>query len=128
VPLRLTQREEIEPTEQGTARRIRAGDVVGMLQKVNKTCLEHRREGVRRTICKVCSIFLQRYHRYQLLTLKLQIAAQTLVREKDYGLAVSYCTSAEDWRGLGGVVDRVLEEYIISGRSILHTVKLIVNG
>jgi hypothetical protein len=47
-----------------------------------------------------------------------QIAAQTLVNEKDYGLAVSYCTSAEDWPGLGRVVDRVLEEYIISGKNL----------
>lgn len=46
-----------------------------------------------------------------------QIAAQTLVADKDYGLAVSYCISAEDWRGLGRVVDRVLEEYITSGAS-----------
>ena len=46
-----------------------------------------------------------------------QIAAQTLVSEKDYGLAVSYCTSAEDWRGLARIVDRVLEEYIAEGIS-----------
>ncbi|KAJ7793463.1 nucleoporin Nup85-like protein [Mycena olivaceomarginata] len=45
-----------------------------------------------------------------------RIAAQTLVREKDYGLAVSYCSSAEDWQGLGHVVDRVLDEYITSGK------------
>jgi nuclear pore complex protein Nup85 len=45
-----------------------------------------------------------------------QIAAQALVREKDYGLAVSYCSSAEDWQGLGRVVDRVLDEYINSGK------------
>lgn len=45
----------------------------------------------------------------------IQIAAQTLVQKKDYGLAVSYCISAEDWVGLGPVVDRVLDEYIING-------------
>jgi len=37
------------------------------------------------------------------------------VSQKDYGLAVSYCTSAEDWRGLARIVDRVLDEYITSG-------------
>jgi nuclear pore complex protein Nup85 len=48
-----------------------------------------------------------------------QIAAQSLVREKDYGLAVSYCASAEDWRGIGHIVDRVLDVYITSGLLIL---------
>jgi len=43
------------------------------------------------------------------------MAAQVFVEEKDFGLAVSYCASAEDWSGLGRVVDRVLEEYIING-------------
>lgn len=38
------------------------------------------------------------------------------MREKEYGLAVSYCTSAEDWAGLGRVIDLVLEEYIVQGR------------
>ena len=46
-----------------------------------------------------------------------QIAAQTFIREKDYGLAVSYYTSAEDWPGLGRVVDLVLEEYLVQGTS-----------
>jgi len=44
-----------------------------------------------------------------------QIAAQTLVSNKDYGLAISYCLSAEDWRGVGRVVDSVLDEYVING-------------
>ncbi len=38
------------------------------------------------------------------------------MREKEYGLAVSYCTSAKDWAGLGRVIDLVLEEYIVQGR------------
>lgn len=38
---------------------------------------------------------------------------------KDYGLAVAYCASAEDWAGLGRVVDYVLEEYVTSGISPL---------
>lgn len=55
-----------------------------------------------------------------------QIAAQMLIQEKDYGLAVSYCTSAEDWPGLGRVVDRVLDEYIISGKaSFVHRVTIL---
>jgi nuclear pore complex protein Nup85 len=37
------------------------------------------------------------------------------VEDKDFSLAVSYCASAEDWSGLGRVVDRVLEEYINNG-------------
>lgn len=40
------------------------------------------------------------------------------MREKEYGLAVSYCKSAEDWPGLGRVIDRVLEEYIAQGMSM----------
>ena len=58
----------------------------------------------------------------------LQIAAQTFIREKDFGLAVSYCVSAEDWPGLGRVVDRVLEEYIkngmekVAGRSLCYLI------
>lgn len=87
TPLRLH-----EPNVEGE---IQAGDVVGVLKNVNQTCFEYQREAVRRTVCR--------------------IAAQMLIQEKDYGLAVSYCTSAEDWPGLGRVVDRVLDEYIISG-------------
>ncbi|EDR05684.1 uncharacterized protein LACBIDRAFT_302853 [Laccaria bicolor S238N-H82] len=91
VPLRLQEQnfEEIK---------IRAGDVVGVLKDVNQTCFQHKREAVRRSVCR--------------------IAAQTLVQKKDYGLAVSYCISAEDWVGLGSVVDRVLDEYIINGPQI----------
>lgn len=44
-----------------------------------------------------------------------QIAAQTFVQGKKYGLALSYASSAEDWPGLGRVVDRVLQEYISAG-------------
>ncbi|KAJ7765398.1 Nup85 nucleoporin-domain-containing protein [Mycena maculata] len=90
IPLRLKS-----STSHGNEGKIRAGNVVGVLKDVNQTCFDYRREAARRTVCK--------------------IAAQTLVREKDYGLAVSYCSSAEDWPGLGRVVDRVLDEYITSG-------------
>ncbi|KAH9479690.1 Nuclear pore complex protein Nup85 [Psilocybe cubensis] len=91
VPLKLHQQNSNLMVDS----RIRAGDIVGVLKDVNKTCFEYKREHVRRTVCR--------------------IAAQTLVSEKDYGLAVSYCTSAEDWRGLARIVDRVLDEYITSG-------------
>ncbi|KAG6855779.1 hypothetical protein H0H87_010879 [Tephrocybe sp. NHM501043] len=40
-----------------------------------------------------------------------------MISQKDYGLAAAYCISAEDWPGLGRVVERVLEEYILSGPS-----------
>ncbi|KAK7012223.1 nuclear pore complex protein Nup85 [Favolaschia claudopus] len=93
VPLRLNDKSATAPVE-GEGR-IRAGNVVGVLKDVNQTCFDYQREGARRTICR--------------------IAAQTLVHEKNYGLAVSYCSSAEDWQGLGRIVDRVLDEYITSG-------------
>ncbi|KAF8637523.1 hypothetical protein AX17_002767 [Amanita inopinata Kibby_2008] len=90
VPLRLHEQNNSDLDH-----RIRAGDIVGVLKDVNETCFEHQREAVRRTICR--------------------IAAQTLVQDKGYGLAVSYCTSAEDWSGLGHIVDQILEEYVESG-------------
>ncbi|KAJ7334118.1 Nup85 nucleoporin-domain-containing protein [Mycena albidolilacea] len=93
VPLRLNDKSSA--SHGGDEGKIRAGNVVGVLKDVNQTCFDYRRESARRTVCR--------------------IAAQTLVREKDYGLAVSYCSSAEDWQGLGRVVDRVLDEYITSG-------------
>ena len=37
------------------------------------------------------------------------------MNEKQYGLAISYYTSAEDWPGLGRVIDQVLNEYITQG-------------
>lgn len=47
--------------------------------------------------------------------LLFQIAGKTLMNEKEYGLAISYYASAEDWPGLGRVVDRVLDEYVTQG-------------
>ncbi|KAG5641793.1 hypothetical protein DXG03_004179 [Asterophora parasitica] len=88
VPLRLHE-------QAGSHGRIQSGDIVGVLKDVNQTCLQYQRELVRRTVCRV--------------------AAQTMIQEKDYGLAVAYCISAEDWPGLAHVVDRVLEEYLSSG-------------
>lgn len=66
-----------------------------MLKEVSASCYEHKREAVRRAVCRV--------------------AAQTFMREREFGLAVSYCVSAEDWAGLGRVVDRMLQVYITQG-------------
>lgn len=77
------------------ASRIRAGDIVGVLKEVNQCCFEHGREGVRRMVCR--------------------IAGKALVQEKQYGLAISYYTSSEDWPGLGRAIDQVLNEYIVQG-------------
>ena len=51
----------------------------------------------------------------------LQIAARTLLSQKEYGAAVAYCTSAEDWPGLGRIVDCVLEEYFTQGAVFKHS-------
>lgn len=81
--------------ETEVAGNILSGDVVGVLKELNATCFAHHREEVRRMVCK--------------------IAARTFVETKQYGLAVSYYTSAEDWPGLGRVVERVLGEYVLHG-------------
>ena len=52
-------------------------------------------------------------------TLRQQIAARTFLSEKQYGLAISYCMSAEDWPALGRIVECVLEEYVQQGESAL---------
>ncbi|KAF9444472.1 hypothetical protein P691DRAFT_677501 [Macrolepiota fuliginosa MF-IS2] len=100
VPLRLYDKSNaITSTETEAAEEAMAhadtDAVVGVLKELNETCSEHQREATRRTICRV--------------------AAKAFITRKDYGLAVAYCASAEDWAGLGRVVDYVLEEYITSG-------------
>ncbi|KAJ8594775.1 hypothetical protein M405DRAFT_857859 [Rhizopogon salebrosus TDB-379] len=94
VPLRLRSVGSITPNE-GSAHNLKSGDLAGVVKDTNATCYEYQREEVRRTICR--------------------IAAQTFVQAKEYGLALSYSSSAEDWPGLGRVVDRVLQEYISAG-------------
>lgn len=96
------------------ASRIRAGDIVGVLKEVNQCCFEHGREGVRRMVCRVRVIRKQIFPR-AFSRNSPQIAGKALMSEKQYGLAISYYTSAEDWPGLGRVIDQVLNEYIAQG-------------
>ena len=49
----------------------------------------------------------------------IQIAARTFLSEKEYGLAVAYTSSAEDWPGLGRIVDCVLDAYFEEGSSLI---------
>lgn len=113
VPLRL-QEQRTSDTDRSTTQ---PGDVVGVLKDVNETCLQYGREFVRRTVCRVSSSSLLAFGSTH--NSLLQIAAQSLVKEKDYALAVAYCISAEDWPGLGRVVDRVLDEYFNGWTSCL---------
>ncbi|KAH9829993.1 Nup85 nucleoporin-domain-containing protein [Rhodofomes roseus] len=94
VPLRLQPPKDAADADEESAR-IRSGTLAGVLKEVNASCYEHKREAVRRMVCR--------------------IAAQTFMKENEYGLAVSYCVSAEDWTGLGHVVDRMLDVYITHG-------------
>ena len=51
VPLKLQeQNSDIKVDSQ-----IRAGEIVGVLKDVNRTCFEYKRESVRRTVCRVGS-------------------------------------------------------------------------
>ncbi|EGN95218.1 hypothetical protein SERLA73DRAFT_187558 [Serpula lacrymans var. lacrymans S7.3] len=94
VPLRLQDKHRIGERDK-SVESARTRGLSALLKDVNETCFEYRREDVRRVVCRM--------------------AAQTFVQEQEYGLALSYCSSAEDWAGLGRVVDRVLEEYIANG-------------
>ncbi|KAJ2911868.1 hypothetical protein MD484_g8548, partial [Candolleomyces efflorescens] len=87
VPLQL--RQQGQATNPETIERIRSGDIIGVLKDINECCLQYNREGVRRTI-----------------------SARAFIEERNYGLAASYCTSAEDWSGLGHIIDYVLEDHI----------------
>lgn len=94
VPLRLQPSSDSKEDAEVQAR-LRAGALAGVLKEVSVWCHEHNREAVRRAVCRV--------------------AAQTFMREREYGLAVSYCVSAEDWAGLARIIDRMLEVYISQG-------------
>ncbi|KAH7905644.1 nucleoporin Nup85-like protein [Hygrophoropsis aurantiaca] len=88
VPLKIEGTREADGS-------LNVDDLAKIVKDINATCYEFQREEVRRVVCRV--------------------AAQTFVQKKEYGLALSYCSSAEDWPGLGRVVDRVLQEYINAG-------------
>ncbi|KAF8842387.1 hypothetical protein BDN67DRAFT_899400 [Paxillus ammoniavirescens] len=92
VPLRLHSPGSTTTLESNASAGSNKGDLAGVIKDLNATCHEYQRESVRRTVCR--------------------IAAQNFVQRKEYGLALSYCSSAEDWAGLGRVVDRILQEYI----------------
>ncbi|KAH9924587.1 Nup85 nucleoporin-domain-containing protein [Amylocystis lapponica] len=94
VPLGL-RRGADETAAEEESERIRAGALPDVFKEISETCREYQREEIRRMICRV--------------------AAQTFMQEKNYGLAVSYCASAEDWPGLGRIVDRILDEYVVQG-------------
>jgi len=52
VPLKLQeQNSDLKVDSQ-----IRAGEIVGVLKDVNRTCFEYKRESVRRTVCRVWSL------------------------------------------------------------------------
>jgi nuclear pore complex protein Nup85 len=107
VPLRLHKKEkELEE-------KFRAGEVVGVMKAINESCLEHKRETVRRAVCRVGSVppKLRSFRSIH----SSQIAARTFTDEKAYDLAMEFCNSAEDWVGLRRVVDRVLNEYVANG-------------
>ncbi|KAH9926312.1 Nup85 nucleoporin-domain-containing protein [Epithele typhae] len=106
VPLRLQAPPDAAAAGEEAAQ-IRSGQLAGVLKSVNEACFEYQREEVRRMVCR--------------------IAAQAFIREKEYGLAISYCTSAEDWPGLGRVVDLVLEEYIVQGTSCFLFAELVAH-
>ncbi|CUA74624.1 Nuclear pore complex protein Nup85 [Rhizoctonia solani] len=44
-----------------------------------------------------------------------KVVAQHLTREKNYGLAISYCAFAKDVRGVGRIATLLLEEYVQNG-------------
>ncbi len=114
VPLRLDTPSEAEGAGDEAAR-IRAGRLAAVLKDINETCFEYQREEIRRMVCRVRGCKLS-HRQGASADLRTERAAQTCIRERKYGLAISYCTSAEDWVGLGRVVDLVLEEYIGEGQ------------
>ena len=92
-----------------------SGEVPAALRAVVETCHEYGRESVRRMVCTVlvhpaisvlCLFFSSTV---------AQIAARNFLHHREYGLAVSYATSAENWTWLGRIVDGVLGQYIKHG-------------
>jgi nuclear pore complex protein Nup85 len=90
--------------------------VDGRVRQVLELCKEYGREAVRREICRVCRQLAKSdvlsSHRCN-----LQIAARTFTELGKYPLAISYYTSADDWPGVGRIVDLMLTKSITSGKS-----------
>ena len=118
VPLQL-QGKPLSTTEGGDGEIVPdKGDLSAIVKEVNATCHKYQREAVWRTVCQVHDVvwFLS-----VVLTFSIQIAAQSFVQQKECGLAISYCVSAEDWPRLGNVVDCVLQEYVHAGELSTHS-------
>lgn len=49
----------------------------------------------------------------------LQMAAESLIAQKKYGLAVAYCVRANDARRINKICDMILDEYVTGGEKAL---------
>jgi hypothetical protein len=96
---------------------VHMGEVPAALKAVIETCHEYGREAVRRMVCTVF-VLSTPFVCFLCLDFAIQIAARNFLQHREYGLAVSYATSAENWTWLGRIVDAVLAEYIKHGLSI----------
>jgi hypothetical protein len=94
---------------------VHSGEVPVALKAVIETCHEYRRESVRRMVCTVIRSSPNVYLLHFYSGYVTQIAARNFLHHREYGLAVSYATSAENWTWLGRIVDAVLAEYIKHG-------------
>jgi nuclear pore complex protein Nup85 len=93
---------------------VHSGEVPTALRAVVETCHEYGRESVRRMVCTV--LVLPATSFICLFSNRVgQIAARNFLHHQEYGLAVSYATSAENWTWLGRIVDGVLGQYIKHG-------------
>ncbi|KIK60507.1 hypothetical protein GYMLUDRAFT_43830 [Collybiopsis luxurians FD-317 M1] len=83
------------PLQLDTSNSIEAPAVAEIIKQISEVCLVYGRESVRRAVCKIASV--------------------TYARSRNYGIAISYSISAEDWPGLGRIIDAVLQEYVHHG-------------
>jgi len=97
---------------------VHSGEVPAALKAVIETCHEYGRESVRRMVCTVSVLLPMPISCAFCSGCVTQIAAGNFLKHREYGLAVSYATSAENWTWLGRIVDSILAEYIKHGLSI----------
>jgi nuclear pore complex protein Nup85 len=97
---------------------VHSGEVPAALKAVIETCHEYGRESVRRMVCTVSVLLPIPISCAFGSGYVTQIAAGNFLKHREYGLAVSYATSAENWTWLGRIVDSILAEYIEHGLSI----------